>query len=164
MKLIPLTRGEFAMVDDEDFERVSKLRWHCSTEHNGSKYAQHTIRHKDGGYEQVQMHQFVLGVNSRVDHRNGIGLDNQKSNLRQSTQAQNSRNRKIPITNTSGFKGVYFRKDRVKNPWSASIGFEGVKIKLGCFNTPVNAAIAYDAAAIRLHGEFARTNKMEGRL
>ena len=162
MRLIGLTRGQFAIVDDEDFDRVNEWKWQAMIGKWGHKYAQ---RKKWNGktYDLFLMHQFVLGVRGiRVDHISGDGLDNQKVNLRISTQAQNSRNRKVPITNTSGFKGVTLRKDT--QVWRAYITFEGKRSYLGNFKNPKQAAAAYDVAALKLHGEFARTNKMIGLL
>jgi len=64
--------------------------------------------------------------------------------------------------NTSGFKGVYFNKEKQK--WQVAIGGPGNRIYIGRFNDPVDAARAYDAAAIKHYGEFAKTNQMLGTL
>jgi hypothetical protein len=94
-----------------------------------------------------------------VDHRDGNGLNNRRrSNLRVCSHSQNGANQKKHKNNTSGFKGVVLYKDNRSRPWCARIKVEGRHIYLGYFATPDEAAKAYDAAAIRLHGEFARTN------
>jgi hypothetical protein len=92
-----------------------------------------------------------------IDHRNHIGLDNRRSNLRKATKAQNNRNRKKKIgSGVSIYKGVAWHKYRKK--WYAAIYADGRKIFLGYFDDETKAAKAYDVAAIKYHGEFASLN------
>jgi len=102
------------------------------------------------------MHILITGykIGRRVDHINGNGLDNRRSNLRIATSQQNNRNRKICNLNTSGFKGV--RLDR--NKWRADIRIDGKRKNLGRFVNPEAAAAAYDEAARKYFGEFATLN------
>lgn len=98
----------------------------------------------------------ALGTEEHVDHINNNGLDNRRSNLRLSTIAQNQHNAKISSANSSGYKGVSFdRKDR---KWAANITKNCKLLSLGRFTSIVDAALAYDKAAVRLRGEFAKTN------
>lgn len=90
----------------------------------------------------------------QIDHINGIKDDNRIGNLRISTQAQNTKNSRRRVTNTSGFKGIYF--DKRNGKWGAQIQSDGVRYFLGLFDTPEEAHAAYCEAAARLHGEFAR--------
>lgn len=90
-----------------------------------------------------------------IDHINGIPYDNRITNLRECTQAQNTRNKCISRRNTSGFKGV----SRCRGRWNAKIMHDGTAYSLGCYDTPQEAADAYDRAAMRLQGEFARINQ-----
>ncbi len=90
----------------------------------------------------------------QIDHKNTIYDDNTWRNLRTATISQNARNTKKKKTNTSGFKGVSWRKDG--GYWRASIKKDGVQHRLGRFDTAEQAYAAYCEAARRLHGEFAR--------
>jgi hypothetical protein len=144
---IPLTQGKWAIVDAIDAPRVLPFRWHA---HRRGKvfYAARAI-----GRAKCYMHAFLCGVSS-VDHRDGDGLNNRRSNLRPCTDSQNQANAPIRSDNTSGFKGVSFTRGK----WRAFIRFHKKRFFLGCFESPQAAAAAYDQAAQRLFGEFAATN------
>lgn len=92
---------------------------------------------------------------NHIDHINGVRTDNRIENLRQATNSQNLMNRGKQENNTSGYKGVYFNKE--KNKWQAHIHSGGENIYLGRFSTPEAAHDAYSFAAIKLHMEFANT-------
>jgi hypothetical protein len=154
MKLIPLTKGAFAAVDDEDYALLSRFKWRLA-KGKGSSYAQTQLKRRT-----IKMHRLILG-GQHVDHRDGNGLNNQKHNLRPATPTQNSWNRKAQ-KHSSKYKGVHFMKANRK--WMASIRLEGKKKHLGYFENEFDAAMAYDAAAAANFGNFARTNKMEGLL
>ncbi len=107
------------------------------------------------------MHMAILGGkrNKEIDHRDGNGLNNQRSNLRFCTHAENMRNRNIQKNNTSGYKGVSWNKNARK--WQAVIKYNGTHIYLGLFFCLVSAARTYDGKARELYGEFARLNFQE---
>lgn len=159
MKTISLNKGYVAIVDDEDFENVSRLKW-CITSLNPDKparkvYARHSSRC-------VLMHRFILNAPKgiHIDHINHDTLDNRKINLRLCTVSENLRNRGPERTNKSGFKGVYWNtRDKV---WRAQIKLHQQVKPLGTFRFPQDGAMAYDRAAIQLHGEFAVTNQSLG--
>lgn len=148
MKIIPLTQGKVALVDDDDYERLSQYCW-C----NANKYA---IRREGPRNNRVTvwMHKDVLQTNETVDHIDNDTYNNQKSNLRIVDKSKNSMNRGLQSNNTTGFKGVSVSKGK----FQAYIKFMGRKINLGTFDNPVQAALIYDAMARQLFGEFAQTN------
>jgi HNH endonuclease/AP2 domain len=92
--------------------------------------------------------------NSELDHINRNRSDNRFSNLRLATSRQNKVNGPKLSTNTSGFKGVSFNKQR--NKWIAQIKVPGKNLALGYFLTPEEAHAVYCEIAKELHGQFAR--------
>ena len=157
---IPLSKGLFAKVSVEDFDRVNQFKWSASINKNKS-YGVRAISKKitGGKYLIERLHQFILG-RSWVDHINGDGLDNRRCNLRLANRCQNMRNtQKRSGTTSSEFKGVFWSNTYER--WLAQITPARKRMHLGYFLLEKDAARAYDAAA-RLHfGEYARTNFAE---
>jgi hypothetical protein len=105
------------------------------------------------------MHQVIAGrtgITSNPDHKDRDGLNNQRDNLRVATHAQNDQNRGLRRDNTSGYKGVSWRKDKKK--WQAHIKVNQHARHLGYFKSKLTAAKVYDTAAIRYFGKFAALN------
>jgi hypothetical protein len=156
---IELTKGQIALIDDEDFELVSKYKW-CAkwSPCTGSFYAHAKTRKPDGGYYTLAMHRLVMNAQKgeQVDHIHHLTLDNRKSELRLCSPTQNRWNQGIRTSNTSGFKGVSWNKKLSR--WSAQIRCNRKLIYLGLYDTPELAHEAYCKAAAELHGEFARTS------
>jgi len=151
-KIITLTRGFEAMVDDEDYEWLNQWKW--SATQNGYAYRR--------GPMNIYMHNAIMKNTSgtEVDHVHGIAFDNRKSELRICTHAENCANGKIRNTNTSGYKGVSWHKQTGK--WRAYIVKSNKQTSLGLFDNVIDAAHAYDKVAYELFGEFAHTNFQEG--
>ncbi len=160
MKKIPLARWLYALIDDEDFERVSEYKWSISTS-RGYNYP-HTPIRVEGKIKYIKMHRFIMsaGRGMIVDHKNKDTLDNRKCNLRLCTEAENMRNRAKSKVNSSGYKGVrYFPwNNHTNKPWRAQLGFNRKHIFIGYFATKEEAALAYNAKAKELFGEFASFN------
>lgn len=153
MKEITLTKGFVALVDDDDYYELSKHSW-CYAE----GYAIRSVKKESGAHTTCKMHILIIGKREgfQVDHINGNGLDNRKSNLRYATQKENSYNSKSNKGGTSKYKGV--RRQRDCKNWRARIQSDGKPIDLGYFSDEKEAAIAYNNAATELHGEYARLN------
>lgn len=151
MKQIALNENLYALVDDEDFESLSKYKWGASRGRN-TWYALAKINGKP-----IRMHKVLLPGKLWVDHRDGNGLNNQRHNLRQCTPAQNGGNSIKKRPNKSGFKGVSWSKSH--NRWEACICINYRTKHLGKFKNIQDAADAYDKAAEAHFGEFAMTNK-----
>lgn len=155
-KAISLTKGEFAIIDTEDLPLVTQHSWYVK-EYARLKYAVREV--KSGGKKHtIKMHRAIAKANpgEAVDHINGNGLDNRKSNLRICTGSQNAMNQRPQLGRTSKYKGVYRHKG--KNKWIASIGINRKVKSIGSFNTELEAAKAYDNEARKLFGEYARVN------
>lgn len=154
MKRIKLTQGKYAIVDDEDFERLNYYNWSLGKTGNTKKeYAKISIKRKT-----IKMHRLIMNTPQGMDtdHINGNGLDNRKSNLRICTQSQNEANKGLQKNNTSGFKGVQWNKQYKK--WSAKINKNKKSFYVGYFTDKKEAAKAYNTKAKELFGEFARLN------
>lgn len=150
MKTIELSRGLKAIVDDDDFEALSKFKW-CAYVGKWQPYA---VRRKDGRV--VRMHREIMNPpkGMYVDHINGNGLDNRRKNLRVCTNQENSFNAK----SFKKTKGFYFRKDCLAKPYQVHIMVDYKKIHIGYFATEQEAGIAYNQAAKKYFGDFARLN------
>jgi hypothetical protein len=167
MKLIELTKGYFAKIDDEDFVEVSKYKWHVLFKRKGGKPYANTSIHISGSgknrkKKNINLHKLIMKTTNHVDHKNGDTLDNQKINLRECNNSQNHMNiPKIKKKTASKYKGVSFRKEHKYSKWRATIRVNGKSMELGCFVTEIEAAKAYNEAATKYHGEFANINNLE---
>lgn len=158
MKEIPLSQGRVALVDDEDFDRLRIFKWFAAQVRNSHLcYAVRRLP-KGSKRQQISMHRELVQATSNrfVDHKNGNGLDNRKTNLRICRSGQNVSNSKLWKTNHSGYRGVSWKKDRKK--WAVEITHNWKQITLGDFTSRHVAALVYDLWALDLRGEFARTN------
>lgn len=164
MKKITLGNGNYTLVDDEDYLKLSKYKWsETKPGHRRCTYARTNVKGPDGKYYTERMHRMVMGLNKGdglvVDHINGDGLDNRKCNLRVVTVKENSVNVAKHRGNNSGYKGVSFRKDR--NRWRVEIR-KNYKTVFRAFSRCVHlAALKYNENAIRIHGESAWLNKVK---
>lgn len=159
---IPLTKDYVTIVDACDGDLIA-FKWRAQGV--AIKYATRSVTVIGGkpGQQKVQwMHRVILSRilgreltrHEVVDHIDGDGLNNRRSNLRLATQMQNASNRKLNKNNTSGYKGVSW--DTKTDKWVAQIMTNQKQNRLGYFDNPEDAYKAYCAAALELHGEFAR--------
>jgi hypothetical protein len=149
--------GLSAEIDDADAELVSIYKWMVLGP--TIKYATTTTNIHFGKH--ILMHRLICGLTHgdkrEVDHIDGNGLNNKRTNLRICSRAENARNRKKNKNNSMGFKGVYKQKSGNKTkPYRGIVGFRGKRYRSKYFSTAEEAHAAYCEIAKRLHGEFAR--------
>lgn len=159
MKTIPLTRGYFTKVDDEDYVQFASMRWHVQINPRYPEKAR-AVR-KNSKRETFYLSREILKApkGKDVDHINGDTLDNQKKNLRLCHHFENQMNRGAQKNNTSGFKGVSW--DNNKQKWVAQIKVQNRHLHLGRFLKREEAAKAYNLKAKECFGEFASLNFAE---
>jgi hypothetical protein len=156
---IKLTQGQYALVDTSDFEWLNSFTWWAQYDPSIDGYYVRTqIKRASKDWPMVTMHRLLLGLgfgDKRVgDHVNGNPLDNRRHNLRIATVRQNCCNVKLSTRNTSGYKGVTWRKSRDR--WLAQIRVNGKLKILGHFKDKLLAHKAYCTASAKYHGEFGR--------
>jgi hypothetical protein len=158
MKNIQLPSGAKAMVDDEDFDELSKCKWRSDR----CGYARRHQTLEDGRRITQHMHRMIMGLQygdkRYVDHIDGNRLNNQRSNLRLCSFAQNMMNKGISPKNTTGLKGVARTKSGKR--WRSFIHISQKQVYLGTFDSREEAHAAYCRAAKELHGEFANTGEI----
>jgi hypothetical protein len=156
MKIIPLTNNEFTIVDDENFDRFSKYKWHLD-KRGRRLYAKRDIVIEEKRTT-IYMHQEIIIVPNglEIDHKNSNGLDNRKENLRICNRTQNNGNRRKRLNCSSKYKGVSWNNGKKK--WQSAITVYGKTMYLGRFNDEIKAAEVYDDKAIEIFGEFSRLN------
>ena len=178
MKLIPLYgrngHGKFAEVDDSDYECLMQWRWYgCYYNVSSNLYVVCNYYEGNGKHSTRKMHQVLLGCKNGmvVDHVDGDGLNNQRSNLRFCTRAENSRNKRKYKNGSSKYPGVTAHLPKNQNytkRWFARIQVNKKSIFLGSFPyTPqgeVLANEAYRSAAKKYFGDFARVNPTESKM
>jgi len=145
----PVGNGNFALIDDEDYDKVKDFNWYKSTlgyavAFDGKKY--------------VWMHRLINStpIGMETDHINRSKLDNRKSNLRTCTHGQNHLNKPKKLGTSSRFVGVSLYRPRMT--WRTTVKKDGKQRTVGYFKNELEAALAYDKVASKLHGEFAQCN------
>jgi hypothetical protein len=151
-----------ALIDDADYELVSRYRWHAwEVQRPGGRvdgpYAAAATR-QGGRKTSVLMHKLITG-HPITDHANGDGLDNRRANLRLATTVQNGYNRRSQTGHSSQYKGVTWHKQRRK--WQACIKVDGKNRYLGIFSSEEEAAAAYVAVALEAQGAYAYAARPE---
>lgn len=144
----------WAIINIDDFEKIKPYKWHVDV----NKYCKNIYARNNN---KVRMHRLIMGITNPailVDHKDGNGLNNRRSNLRICTATENAQNTKILQKNdkTSKFKGVSL--DKRRGIWRARMSNKGKKIWIGMYKSEIDAAKAYDTKVRELHGEFAKLN------
>jgi len=168
MKKIKLTQGKETLVDDDDYEMLNEHKWHAAKAGNKYYAVRSLSTQSDGTRKRLKMHRAIIKPTDEleIDHRNGNTLDNRKENLRECTHQQNQANRRLGKDNTSGYKGVSYKKrnkdmiNEHSKPWEVRIRYNGKRLYLGAYKTKEEAALAYNKKAIELYGEYAYLNNV----
>ena len=153
-KLIPLTLGKYAIIDKDDFDKISKINWQAKKGRN-TYYAVYTKK-TSGKSTAYRMHRVIMGITDRnvlIDHIDGNGLNNTKSNLRVATHSQNLQNSRV-IPGTSQYKGVC----SYPHGWMSYITVNKERKHLGVYKSEKEAAMSYNRAAKKYFGEFCKLN------
>ena len=135
------TNNEF-YFDIEDFDKIKDYYW--------SEDSQGYIVGKIHG-KKIKMHQLLYGKG--CDHIDRNRKNNQKGNLRNATQMENTQNRSIMKNNKSGFTGIYY--DKKKDGWCVQITVSKKQMYLGCFFNKDEAVRTRLEAESKYFGEFA---------
>lgn len=161
IKLTGLGGGHVALVDKGDIGLVSSNKWYAARRKN-KVYACTNVRPPQVIRPTIiYMHRLIRPDLNMIDHEDGNGLNNQRSNLRTTTHVTNGQNSDRRLTSPWPHKGVRCRPDKGRKSgrsWQARIVVRGREHSLGYFLTSDDAGRAYDAAAKKLFGEFARPN------
>ena len=157
---VPLTKGYEAVIDAADVPLAEGFSWTAlvALRPDGSIRSVYAKRNmKIGAKSQtIYLHRAIGGTDDapEVDHRDGNGLNNRRSNLRPATGSQNMHNSRLRSDSKSRLKGASFHKARGK--WQSQITVNRKNRGLGLFNCPTAAYFAYIKASRALHGEFGR--------
>jgi hypothetical protein len=149
------------IVDTEDWVKINKCMWHLVKSLQSGSYYAYRNKWVNGKNKSIPLHRILLNLTDSkifVDHKNLDTLDNRKINLRECNNSQNMSNRGKQKNNTSGYKGVFWSKE--KNKWEVQITANGIKYHIGRFKDKIEAARAYNNAAIKHHGEFIGLNNV----
>jgi hypothetical protein len=151
VKKILLSQGKVALVDDVDFECLNQYKWYVKKESQAYYACRHGSRKKEPR-PFYRMHRCITNApkGMEVDHINGDGLDNRRSNLRIVTHRQNCQNQQYKKI-TSKYPGVCWHK--ASDKWAAAISINGKPKHLGLFKTELEAFEVYKRALNKLTGE-----------
>lgn len=150
MKRISLTKEQFTLVDDWNYDYLNQWKWYALwNEHTNSFYA---VRSDPDNHKKViLMHRQIISTPTELicDHKNHDTLDNQEENLRNVTYSQNSMNSKLRSDNSLG--------ERCISPYRSGFRVQ-VRVKGKTYGHNhldiVSARIERDTLLEMYHGDF----------
>ena len=158
-RLIPLTQGQWAVVDAADYDWLMQWKWQAQWNRAaGYYYATRQEWIGNGKRQHVGMHRQILGLKQGDErqghHKSHNTLDNRRGNLDVVSQAENKKSKRRYVSNLTGHKGV----DEKKGRYRVRIQSGGKFINLGSFPLTIEglqvASEVYQRASDRLFGEF----------
>lgn len=157
VRIIPLTKSQYAMVSACDYGWLNQWNWFAEWNKATKSYYARRNQQMEGRQVRVSMHREIKGVpygdKRVVDHKEpSETLNNSRSNLRHADKSKNMHNRRKNSNNTSGTKGVCWMK--VCKRWQARIMVNKRSINLGFFKNKKGAIGARREATIKYHGDF----------
>ena len=153
MKIIELTQGQVALVDDWRYEELSRWKWFAQWNPKTKSFYAVRTEGKKPFRRAIQMHRQIMNTPKglQCDHINHNTLDNQEHNLRNVTLSQNQMNGRVRSNNKLGQK--YISPHR--KLYRARIRIDGKYVLSAYFQTLDEALAARDEAIRRWHGEYA---------
>lgn len=168
-RFIPLTRGQWAIVDTCDYDYLMQWKW-CAqwNPKNRSYYAIRNSKLVNRKRTLIWMHRVILGLEGgdplEGDHALHNTLDNRrfvdgKENLRIASDLDQGKNHLMREDNTSGYTGAFFKKEGV---YESYISIDGKRTYLGSRSTARAAHFELYVPAAKIHyGRFARPDLFE---
>jgi len=157
MKKIELTRGLWALVDDEDYADLDQYYWYADKK--GFAIRNILSDETRSGYTTEAMHRYIMDAQpwESIIQKDGDRLNNQKYNLRRAPRAGH-RHWFLPGAIPTRYRGVSQQKDYGK--YRATICVENQMYHLGWYDTMEEAALAYNEEALRVWGQAAYLNEI----
>lgn len=155
---IGLTKGQIAIIDDEDFEKVNKYSWCVISSRRNRFYAKTVVILNDQKKKKLLLQHLIVGrapQGKRLFFKDGNPLNCQKNNLEFISPSQAShiyyKKTKTSKNTTAAFRGVVVK-------YIAQIKYQNRIIALGNYTSEREAAIAYNHKATELFGDKAILN------
>ncbi|MGO8792916.1 MAG: hypothetical protein ACLQVL_36775 [Terriglobia bacterium] len=159
-RLMPLTKGQWAIVDAEMYEKYGKRKYHARTDpESGKIYAARSVRIGKKKI-MVYLHREILGLESegpeQVDHVEPMATtDCRLDNLRIApSQDENQWNKRKRRDSKNPYKCVRFHP--LSGLHNVLITVHGKRISLGYYRTPEEGRDVHVAAVKEYHGKFGR--------
>ena len=169
-KKIKLTKGKYAIVDDDDFNFISRLKpvamkrvFRDKSDRNHGRCWEVILPGGKGVCVYYVKHFLLRAKNANmvVEAKNGNNLDLRKSNLTIISREVCSHHNRKRLNTSSKYEGVcYIKNPAAKNKWGAAIKQSKKRRHIGVFATEKEAAIAYNERAKKLYGNLAYQNKI----
>lgn len=157
-RLIPLSKGLHAIVNESDYRWLMQWKWYASwNKFSKTFYAMRDASRCGNNRKTILMHVAIAATKEKpeVDHWDHIGLNCTRLNLRPCTHSENLANTRLRKDNKLGIKGVQKEGKR----FIARVRKEGTVYRRGPFDSPEEAGFAHQKLSEELYGEFAYRGK-----